>query len=126
MNYDKIRNDHQRISRVKKFINQYDWRGINSPSHVDDWKKFELNNKSVALNVLYVPYSEKTIKHAHKPKYNLKRKNQVILLMINDGEKWHYLTVRSLSGLLRGVASNHYGNSCCLNCFHSYITKKKH
>ena len=34
---------------------------MNFPSHVDDWKKFELNNKSVALNVLYVPYDEQTI-----------------------------------------------------------------
>ena len=28
---------------------------MNFPSHVGDWKKFELNNKSIALNVLYVP-----------------------------------------------------------------------
>ena len=27
------------------------------PSHGKDWKKFELNNNSVALNVLYVPHN---------------------------------------------------------------------
>ena len=124
LNYDKIRKNYQRISRVKKFINQYDWRGINFPSHVGDWKKFELNNRSVALNVLYIPHGEKTIRHAYKSKYNLKRKNQVILLMISDGEKWHYLTVRSLNALLKGVTSNHNGDSYCLNCFHSYRIKK--
>ena len=59
------------------------------PSHVGDWKKFELNYKSVALNVLYVPEGEKTIRHAYKSKNNLTRENQVILLMISDGEKWH-------------------------------------
>ena len=32
---------------------------------------------------------------------------QVILLMIGDGEKWHYLTVRSLSALLKGITSKH-------------------
>ena len=42
--------------------------------------KFELNNKSIALNVLYVPKGEKTIRHAYKSKYNLTRENQVILL----------------------------------------------
>ena len=26
---------------------------------------------------------------------NLTRENQIILLMITDGEKWHYLTVRT-------------------------------
>ena len=28
-------------------------------------KKFELNNKSIALNVLYVPEGEKTIRHVY-------------------------------------------------------------
>ena len=124
LSYDEIKQDHQRLSRINKFVNRYDWSGINFPSHVVDWKKFELNNKSVALNVLYVPYGEKTIRHAYKSKYNLKRENQVILLMISDGEKWHYLTIRSLSALLNGVASNHNGDSYCLNCFHSYRTQK--
>ena len=41
--------------------------------------------------------------------------------MITDvGEKWHYLAVRSLPALLRGKSSNHQGDFCCLNCFHSY------
>ena len=124
LNYDKIRKNHQRVCKIKKFINQYDWSEINFPSHVGDWKKFELNNKSVALNVLYVPNGEKTIRHAYKSKYNLKRENQVILLMISDGEKWHYLTVRSLRTLLNGVTSSHNGDSYCLNCFHAYRTEK--
>ena len=31
------------------------------------------------------------------------RKNQVILLMITDNEKWHYLAVKKLSTLFRGI-----------------------
>ena len=31
------------------------------------------------------------------------RKNQVILLMITDNEKWHYLAVKKLSALFRGI-----------------------
>ena len=49
-------------------------------------KKFESNNKSIALNVSYVPYNTEEIRHAYKSKYNLKRENQVILLMVTDGE----------------------------------------
>ena len=45
--------------------------------------------------------------------------------MINDGEKWHCLTVRSLSALLRRITSNHNGDFYCLNCPHSYRTKNK-
>ena len=66
----------------------------NFPSHKKDWKKFESNNKSIALNVSYVPYNTEEIRHAYKSKYNLKRENQVILLMITDGKKWHYLAVK--------------------------------
>ena len=43
-------------------------------------------------------------------KYNLTRKNQAILLMITDGEKWHYLAVKKLSALLRVITSNHNGD----------------
>ena len=51
------------------------------------WKMFGSNNKSIALNILYGPYNTKKIRHAYKSKYNLKRENQAILLMITDGKK---------------------------------------
>ena len=45
--------------------------------------------------------------------------------MITDGEKWHYLTVKNVSGLLRGITSNHAGDFYCLNWFCAYSTKTK-
>ena len=45
--------------------------------------------------------------------------------MISNGENWHYLTVKNLSRLLRGITSNHDGGFSCLNCFQSYRTKNK-
>ena len=44
--------------------------------------------------------------------------------MITDGEKWHYLTVRRLSILLKGITSRHDGDFYCLNCFDSYASNK--
>ena len=38
------------------------------PSHQKDWEKIELNNKSIALNILYVPYNTEEIRHAYKSK----------------------------------------------------------
>ena len=73
------------------------------PSHQKGWKKFEQNNTTIALNILFVLHNTKTIGIAYKSKYNHKCKNQVILLMILDGQKWHYLALRSLSALLRGI-----------------------
>ena len=46
--------------------------------------------------------------------------------MIDDGtSNWHYLAVKSISGLLRRRTSNHNGDFYCLNCFHSYKTNRK-
>ena len=45
--------------------------------------------------------------------------------MISDGQKWHYLVVKNLSRLLRGITSNHKEDFYCLNCFHSYRTENK-
>ena len=45
--------------------------------------------------------------------------------MISNGKQWHYLAVKQLSALLRGITSNHKQDFYCLNCFHSYSTKDK-
>ena len=45
--------------------------------------------------------------------------------MISNGENWHYLVVKKLSGLLRGITSNHKEDFYCLNYFCAYSTKNK-
>ena len=126
LNYQNIGHHSERISRLKPFINNYNWKGIEFPSHSKDWRKSECNNKTIALNILYVPYNTKEIKQAYISKYNNERKNQVNLLMITDGtNNWHYLAIKNISGLLRGITSNHNGDFYCLNCLHSYRTKNK-
>ena len=56
LNLDKIRKNPQRISKIKPFIDQYNWKDIDFPSTSKDWKKFEQNNE-IALNILYVPHN---------------------------------------------------------------------
>ena len=68
----------------------------------------------------------KYIKEAYISKYNNKCDNHVNLLMFTDGTtNWHYLAIKNIPGLLRGITSNHNGEFYCLNCFHSYRTKGK-
>ena len=124
LNLDKIKKDQQRISKIKPFIDQYNWKDIDFPSASKDWRKFQLNNK-IELNNLYVPHNIRKINVAYKSKQNLTCDKQVILLMITDGEKWHYLVVKNLPGLLRGITSNHHGDFYCLNCFRSYRMRNK-
>ena len=88
-------------------------------------KKYIFRQNVIALNILFVLYNTEKIRLAYKSKHNLKHENQVILLMITDSKSWHYLAVKSLSALLRGITSNHDGDFYCLNCFRSYRTEKK-
>ena len=67
-----------------------------------DWNEFEKNNEIIALNILYAPYNTEEIIHAFKSKYNKEQENQVILLMITDGKKWHYLAVKKGLHYLEG------------------------
>ena len=64
LNYEKIKKDPQRISKINSFIEQYDWKEINFPLHKKNWKRFELNNKSITLNILYVSYNTEKIRYA--------------------------------------------------------------
>ena len=100
---------------------------INFPSQNEDWKNFELNNESIALNILYVPYNTKNVRYAYKSKLNLNRKNQVIILLITDSEKWDYLAIKKLSALFKGITSKNHGDSYCLNfyCLHSFRKENK-
>ena len=82
LNHEQIKKNPQRISNIKAFIDQHNWKEINFQSQKGNWREFELNNESIALNILYAPYNTKEIRHAYKSKYNLKRKNQAILLML--------------------------------------------
>ena len=142
LNHQNIKNHPERIRNIAPFVDQSNWQGNNFPAGIKDWKKFEKNNEAIALNTLQVPHKEKNIIHVYKSKHNHTRKNQVVLLMITDGRKWHYTALKSeqtddgfirpteyLSRLLRGITSNNKGDFYCLNCLHSFRTYnvlKKH
>ena len=62
-------------------MSKYNWEGINFPSEKDDWKKFEKNNVTIALNVLYA--KKEKIYPAYVSKHNANREKQVTFLMIS-------------------------------------------
>ena len=88
-------------------------------------KKFEQTNKTITLNIAFVPFNTEKRRLVYKLKHDFKRKNQLILLTISDGKKWHYLAVKSVPALLRGITSNHNRDFYCLNSFHSHRTGRK-
>ena len=124
LNLNRINKDPQTVSKIKPFIEKYNWEDIDFLSTCKDWKKFESNNE-IALIILCVPYNTRKIHIAYKSRHNLTREKQVILLMISNSQNWHYLVVKNLSGLLRGITSTHKEDFYCLICFHSYRTENK-
>ena len=72
-----------------------------------------------------MPYNTEKIRLAYKSKHNFKRENQVILLMITDGKKWHYLAVKSLPALLRRITLNHDEETLIAKTVFTHIVQKK-
>ena len=101
LNYEEIKKDSRIITKIKSFINRYNWEGINFPSEKDDWKTFEKNNVTIVLNVLHT--KKEKLYPAYVSVHNSNREKQVIILMIWNAEKWQYLVVKKLSALLRGI-----------------------
>ena len=66
LDYQRIKKDPQKILEIKPYISQYNWKDINFPSHKEDWKMFEQNNKESALNILFVLHNKKEINIAYK------------------------------------------------------------
>ena len=125
LDYREIESHPERVSVIKQFINKYNWKGINRPSKMDDWKTFEKNNPTTAYNILYI--KRKEICPAYISKINSNCERQIILLMHPNKEKegWHYLAVKTLSALLHEITSKHKGNFYYLNCLHSFRTEVK-
>ena len=55
LNYQNIENKPSRILKNKPYISKYNWEGIEFPTGIKDWGKFEKNNKTIPLNILFVP-----------------------------------------------------------------------
>ena len=93
---------------------------IDFSSYQKDCEEFEKENNSIALNILLLSYNSEEVKLVFKSIYN-KRKNQVILLMINDEtNNYYYSAVQNLSelnslGWLRGkkerITNNNNNNN---------------
>ena len=79
LNHQNIGNHLERISNIDQFIDpfidQYNSKGIEFPAGKKDWKRFQRNNKTIVLNILFAPYNENTLNLAYRSKYNRKGKN---------------------------------------------------
>ena len=64
LNHKNIQNHPEIIRNIIPSMGEYNWKDINFPAGIKDWKEFEKNNETIALNILQVPH-EKKIQSMH-------------------------------------------------------------
>ena len=107
--------DPQRVSNLRKFMDNYDWSGLEFPVSIKDIGKFETRN-NMSVDVLAVEGREIYI---HRKGRRVGR--EINLLMVSEDGIWHYTTIKSLSRLLSNTNSNtkrkqHF----CMNCLQGF------
>ena len=99
LTYNKIRK--KELKSIPKKIKQVN---IYFSSYQKDWEKFEQNNTSIALNVLFSSQNNEEIKLAYKSEHSFKRENTMVLSMTNDNDndyddEKYYFAVKSKAEL---------------------------
>ena len=107
--------DPQRVSNLRKFMDNYDWSGLEFPVSIKEIGKFETRN-NISVNVLAVEGRDVYI---HR---KCQRVGQEIkLLMVSENGIRHYTAIKSLSRLLSSKNSN---TKCkqhfCRNCLQGF------
>ena len=59
IHHQDIKNHPERITNIGPHIGLYNWEGMEFPAGIKEWKRFERNNKTIALNIFFVPHNEK-------------------------------------------------------------------
>ena len=70
LHHEEIKKDHQRISRVQHYEDQYNWNGVEFPLAIQKIGKFGKNNPGIVVNVLF--NKKKSIYTARKSELNRK------------------------------------------------------
>ena len=123
--HEEIKKDHQRMSKLGHYENQYNWEGLEFSVSIKKIDKFEKNNPGMVVNVLFNSKKNQTknIYTVCRSGHNGKCIKQLNLLMIEDGEKRQYTAIKNISRLLsklneKARSAYHY----CMNCLNGFGT----
>ena len=94
--------DPQRVSNLRKFMDNYDWSGLEFPVSIKDIGKFETRN-NVSVNVLAVEGRDVYI---HRKGQRMMGRENYLLLISEDGIN-HYTAIKSLSRLPESSDTKH-------------------
>ena len=120
------KNDHpERINDLKSKENTLNMEGIEYPVKLKDIKRFEKQNPEISVSVLGYSKDEKIYPLRISKKEN-KRKHNIVLLLIKDGNNSHYCLVKNLSALLSSQVNKKKSKLYfCLNCLNGFDEMEK-
>ena len=124
LKWREIDRNHQHVSKLRRYENEFDWSGISFPVSIKDISKFELRNR-IGINILALN---------GKTPYICRKGGDydrvVNLMIIEDGEKKHYVAIKSLGRLLSYMKSKYkvcqHFCSNCLQGFSDIESRDKH
>ena len=127
MKWEEIGNNPERVGKLKKYKEEFDWSGLELPVSFRDINKFESGNET-GVNILAL--ENRKICICRKGKDYDRNINLMLITDIENPDKKHYVAVKSLSRLLSNQNSKHNGSQyfCtnCLNGFESEIVRDEH
>ena len=117
--------DPQRVSNLRKFVDNYDWSGLEFLVSIKDIGKFEVNN-GISVNVLGL---EGIDIYIHRNS-NYQSDRKINLFMITEDGVRHYTVIKSLSRLLSSRNSKHaHKQYFCTNCSQGFsleVSRNQH
>ena len=66
LHHEEIKNNPERISLLRPYENQHNWKGLEFPVSIKKIDKFEKNNTGIAVNVFFSNKKSKTIYTARR------------------------------------------------------------
>ena len=112
-NTERIDND------LKNKVDTLNMEGIQYPVSLRGIDRFEHLNPEISITVL--GYNEEEKVYPLKVSKYTGCKNDIVLLLIKDGENSHYCLVKNISALLSSqINNNDHKRYFCLNCFNSF------
>ena len=115
LRWEGIKSHPEQISNLREFSDNYDWCGLKFPVVIKDINIFEMNN-DISVNVLSV--EDKAIYICRK---GWRHQREINLMLISEGDRWHYTAIKSLSRLLASKNSKHsHKQYFCNNCLQGF------
>ena len=118
MKWKDIGDHPERISKLRRYEDDFDWDGMKFPASFRDIKRFESRNE-ITINIL--AFKRKQIYICRKGKEYDRVAN---LMLITDHNNKHYIAIKSLKRLLSMQNSKHKASQhFCINCLQGFAEK---